>query len=551
MSVELNGDIGSLDLSSACGKIYTRLYDSLFRAQDGGAIAEGDELSVRLRNTSYVIANAVTLGIVGGEGGGEDGVLGDYLLRKGDSMVGTLSANYGFEAGVNNTRVMRTFKEDIPDDHGGIAGSIYGVEVNGRLNVGGGSFYMDGNQVLVYGNDALGLQADRIALSAREIVTEGSLQIGGHLVLSGEGIDFDGYRFYHSGNSNRDTVSWAMQDGTVAGNLRVSGTGTFGGSLESLYGVRLGARGHTVLTVGEGLVSVTGALDVSTGIKLGSGFVLKSEGTDVVFSSPAGRLILGGSDTEHVRLNSAIYDVKDEYRLISPYGDGYFPNSLSAGHGLGNVLLETYRTSVDDAGVVVTKRLRLGGKTGVSIEGDNETLTLSSSFVYNEENSSGRMTKKSIAVPLSLRHLASTSVYKPLNKTSNSLFLDSGADFVVLNKPVEAISIGIRDTSTRMTDGYLFFTEDIYLRKTDGGIRIKGNVLFNDSMSSDGFSNGFSGSGWKVGRNEMTGNVFATFDELTVRKKMRIYELEVQKMSSLNGSIWVSNTCAGDRVERL
>ena len=37
-------------------------------------------------------------------------------------------------------------------------------------------------------------------------------------------------------------------------------------------------------------------------------------------------------------------------------------------------------------------------------------------------------------------------------------------------------------------------------------------------------------------------------DEAVVRKKMRIYELEIQKISAVNGSLWVSDACKGDTV---
>lgn len=40
------------------------------------------------------------------------------------------------------------------------------------------------------------------------------------------------------------------------------------------------------------------------------------------------------------------------------------------------------------------------------------------------------------------------------------------------------------------------------------------------------------------------------FDELTIRKKMRIYELEIQKAYATNGSLWISDSCSGDRVEK-
>ena len=57
-----------------------------------------------------------------------------------------------------------------------------------------------------------------------------------------------------------------------------------------------------------------------------------------------------------------------------------------------------------------------------------------------------------------------------------------------------------------------------------------------------------------VGRSKMKRQmeVFTPlFDSLTVRKKMRVYELEVQKNSVTNGSLWVSDSCSGDEVIAL
>ena len=70
-------------------------------------------------------------------------------------------------------------------------------------------------------------------------------------------------------------------------------------------------------------------------------------------------------------------------------------------------------------------------------------------------------------------------------------------------------------------------------------------------ISSERFASGFAGYGWAILPNLTTGNIAATFDELTVRKKMRIYELEVQKITATNGSLWVSDNCSGDTVIKL
>ena len=65
------------------------------------------------------------------------------------------------------------------------------------------------------------------------------------------------------------------------------------------------------------------------------------------------------------------------------------------------------------------------------------------------------------------------------------------------------------------------------------------------------FASGFAGYGWAIVQNELAGGFSATFDELTIRKKARFYELEVQKQSVTNGSLWVSDSCSGDLVEEI
>ncbi len=54
------------------------------------------------------------------------------------------------------------------------------------------------------------------------------MQWAHHIRRTGDfnnGIKYKDYDFYHAGNSNKEDVSWTMKDGTVAGNLSVSGDG--------------------------------------------------------------------------------------------------------------------------------------------------------------------------------------------------------------------------------------------------------------------------------------------------------------------------------------
>lgn len=125
-------------------------------------------------------------------------------------------------------------------------------------------------------------------------------------------------------------------------------------------------------------------------------------------------------------------------------------------------------------------------------------------------------------------------------------------DFVCYDKPVEAKGhVGIDGSFTRMADGRLFFTNEIYLSSSTDGIKHYGNTYLLGNISSEYFSSGMAGSGWGILHNRTTGNVVATFDEVIIRKKMRAYELEVQKNAVTNGSLWVSDACQGDTVLKL
>ena len=136
---------------------------------------------------------------------------------------------------------------------------------------------------------------------------------------------------------------------------------------------------------------------------------------------------------------------------------------------------------------------------------------------------------------------------------SASLTYDTDAEFFVFKKPVESESFSIisEKYKTRLSENTLFFDDSVFIEGLTDGIRISKNTHFDNNLSSMQFASGFAGYGWAIIQSELVGGFTATFDELTVRKKMRIYELEVQKHSITNGSLWVSDACSGDLVEEI
>ena len=90
-------------------------------------IEEGDETSLRLKNTAYGFASAIAGAVTGEGGSGSGGLLLDYLKKSGGDMTGKLSANYGFEAGIGNTRILETYSQDITDPEGVVTAVEYGI----------------------------------------------------------------------------------------------------------------------------------------------------------------------------------------------------------------------------------------------------------------------------------------------------------------------------------------------------------------------------------------------------------------------------------------
>jgi hypothetical protein len=89
------------------------------------------------------------------------------------------------------------------------------------------------------------------------------------------------------------------------------------------------------------------------------------------------------------------------------------------------------------------------------------------------------------------------------------------------------------------------------LIKTVGGVHVGGtsdpgtdNILVDGYVKSDelngitAYTDGFAGTGYKL--NKSGSDYSLTVDNLTVRKMMKIYELEIDKIKSVNGGIMVS-----------
>ena len=562
MSVQLHPDIETLERESLCYSIYAQLYHNFFNAQQKKdadhpyGIEEGDETSVRLKNTAYGFASAIA-GAVTGEGGSGNsgGLLLDYLKKSGGDMTGVLRANYGFEAGIANTRIMETYMQDITDAEGTVNAVEYGLRITGDLRLGGSSLYIGGRLLLRYDTDKSTaiLDASHVDFLDAAVRSSGTWIIGDEdtgVSISPARLAVGGQDVYHRGNANVDTVDWMMRDGMVSRNLSVQGDTVMGGGLKALQGVELGDNGKCLLSFSGEEAALGGFLSFldGYGIRIGGIPVLLRTGGDrIQLGSIGGDLLLGSDHTPQIRLFSGISDVDGDCLMLSPYGRACFPGSLTVRHNYGADLLSSYRVDTSDEGIIIHKRLRMGTADGFLLAGDRECMSLASEVVYEKE---GMRT----VVPhvTELLHRPSTGYYAPQNRYSESFHIRTDADFVTVGVPVEATGhIGIDASPTRLGDKALYLTEELRLQAVAEGVRHYGNSIFGGSLSSEFFSSGFAGSGWAIRQNRTTGTFSATFDEVVARCKFRAYEFEVKKTSVTSGSFWISDSCSGDTVEKL
>lgn len=517
-------------------------------AKINASIAEYKEIT--MKNAAYLLASCFADVNNSGEGsGGNEGGSGNlFVAITGDSMTGKLNALYGFSSGDNGVKILEVYQtpEENAEDRKNI------VSIDGELHLNPHGLYINGWNVISYDNDILSFDAKHIALNG-DVECLGSITLG-DVVISSDGINVGDKEFYHSGNSNKEDVDWTMKDGTVAGNLLVKGTSELQSTVTALGGVILGFDKNPVLSINEGrAVKLQGDFNIiAGGIQLDGDYIIHAKNPKVVsFSAPNRALNLGDDGTEKINLQADVYDDDGEYRMLSKFGDAYFPNSFKAGHLLGNVLIETYKNNTEDAGVVLSRYLRFNNSGGPGFYSDGDSVFFESPFRYNvtADDDTTQITEYRTT---SLGYKESSSLYAPLNRKSASLVFNTTADFYVFDKPLEGKnSIGIAESKTRLLANQLFFGDSVYWLAIADGVKHYGNAYMVNDIGSVEFSSGFAGSGWRIYKNQLTGNISATFDELTIRKKMRVYELEVQKQSVTNGSLWVSDACSGDLVEEV
>lgn len=604
---KLNFDESTLDKSSDLYSLYDRLYQGMMSANevDAPAFPSSDDLlvldkdgnatfdtdgnpildsakqkqaekmaaqysDILMKNSAYLFANAIMSVMSGGGAGG--GATTGFVSRGGDSMKGALQAWYGFEAGYNGQKIFEvTINADnekwaIISDYLRV---VKDVEVGGLLKLGEGITF-DGNKVIYYDNGELKIENPTIGIKG-DITVDGTFKLGDALI-NDKGIFWGTKEFYHSGNSNKSDVDWTMHDANVYGDLMVKGGVSIGGFLEALQGFALGTLGKKMLysedntyideegqTQNIAYIVLESDLHIINGhgIKFDDDYIVNVRNGNVVsFSAPGKILNLGDSDngkaTQKISLQSDIYDYSNNFKLISKEGAGHFPNGLRADVAVnGSNVLSTFRTDSTNLGVLFEHQIRFGSTDGPAIYRDPATGGLNIQIPYVHITGGNNITEQ---LQFNTYFAQTTSPFRNLKfPWSATLHFTTDGEFFAFDKPVEAEYFAIKSDQyhTRLIEDALFFDDGKFIEGVTDGLRYAGNGYFDGNISSPSFASGFAGYGWAVKDEITNGGFHATFDSLTVRKKMRVYELEVQKISVTNGSLWVSDSCSGDEVIKL
>lgn len=603
---QLNFNEEELDKTSDLYHLYDRLYQGMMKANEvdppnfpssedlivvdsegnpifdasGNPILDSDKQAeigkissdygtILMKNSAYLFANSI-LSVMSGGGTGGDPTTTGFVSRGGDSMKGALSAWYGFDAGVNGQKI---FEVSIDANekkwaivHGGL--QVKGdVRITGMLDFGDGISFGD--------NKSIYLDNNALVIEWQNITMKGNVEIDGTFKLSNvhinkDGIYWDEHEFYHSGNSNRLDVDWAMKDANVHGSLLVKNNASVDGAITVNDGFSLGelknkllysekvdqiADDGSVILIARTVLDSDLRIINGHGIKFDEDYIINVRNSQVVsFSAPGMIMNLGDSDnnnkqTSKISLQSDIWDYSNNFKLVSKEGAGNFVNGLRVQCAVnGSSVLETFRTDADNLGVLFPKQIRFDTTEGAAIYQDHVTGKLNIQIPYINGEAEGHPTER---LKFDILFAQTTSPFR--NKAldwSATLHFNTDGEFFAFDKPVEADYFAIKSEQyhTRLIEDALFFDDGKFIEGVVDGLRYSGNSYFDASISSPSFTSGFAGYGWAVKDEVTNGGFHATFDSLTVRKKMRVYELEVQKLSCTNGSFWVSDSCSGDEV---
>lgn len=533
-------EMPDLITSVVCKNLFESFYANITTSQDGRTDIS---LDTRIKNTAYNLAKPIADNLSSSEP--SEPQLATFIKKAGDNMTGRLGTLFGLQAGEEGRVYLQTIKKE---ENGQIIERYLSIEE--KLKIDSGNLIIDNKLLFNHYSDA-SIEKEILKIDAGDIVdflkadiqTIGSLAIGNNgLFASSDILTYKGGSIYYSGNANKTEIDWTMKDATIAGNLSVSKKTYLNDSTFSLHGIQLGAEGKVIASI------ATDELVLDGDINVGKPYSLKLNGQKVIscpsdfhiqLSAIGGSLILGSNTTSDIRLWNTLKTEAGDHDLIDKFGRASFMNTFQAGYGYGNALISTSTQSV-----IIHEKLKFGDSVGPYLNSDTCGISLTADFLRSDLS---RITHKT-----GMNYGKSSSIYADLSRNSESVYIDTTADFFTFNKPLEGADfVGIKESTTRLTDNTLFFSESNYLLNISDGIKHFGNSYFIGNLFSERFSTGMAGEGFCIRKKADTGNIEITADEAVFRKKIRAYEFEVQKISSVNGSLWISNSCSGDTVEQI
>jgi hypothetical protein len=220
-------------------------------------------------------------------------------------------------------------------------------------------------------------------------------------------------------------------------------------------------------------------------------------------------LLTGLADDDHAQYHN---DARGDLRYVP------LARTVGAGSGLtGGGALSANIT------------LAVGAGAGITVNADDVALTTPGSLTVSSTNSATG----------SHTHAVSSS---SAPGAAASLLATDGSGYLSLVRLTLAdrLRTGLIDTVT----GNLSVQPagDLYINTGTGIVRL----AVGDLMQSNSFASGFTGSGWRIddGLTE-AGKHSGEFDNLTVRGRMRVYEMLIQQIRASNGSLFVTS---GSRV---
>lgn len=480
---------------------------------------------------SSVIGDAIDAGGGGGSGGGA--ILSDYVKKSGGVdaiMAGQLTSNNGFMAGIGGANAL-SFEKNIALARD-LANFPASINMQSDLFYGYKKVLSVNGTIVEFNKDNEFTGGFDFGLSP--IKTKGDFQVGltpiDGFFTDGEVVKFKDNDIYHYGNSNLDTIDWRMKNGFVAGTLVVEGEITSKSLLSALYGFKAGVGGVIKLATRTEGIDVVGDIymGVGTGIISNTNLkhIIKDSGSgNTSIDASGGNILIGQNNTVAVRLMTSLTDETGVRNLIDKFGLAKFNWGITGGvDGVSTFSAISRGTSNAEKGTIFYNFIDIANQKTRIKSNDNFDFE----FITNDIKTS-------------------------IGKNSNNSYFSTTATNFIFDKPLYSKNtIGVSESATRLENNKVFVGESTaniphYFQNMPDGVKLFGKMYFTDDITTETFSTGFSGSGVSIKFSDSS----ITADEITVRKKIRSYETEVQNNSAINGSIWISSSCSGDSVEEI